>query len=77
MGASQILILTLVLLAVPGVLYLFWLDILKPRQERALRRAERREQRRLSRIRSLVWAYLMSLKKTRRLTDQRQNDREK
>jgi uncharacterized protein (UPF0218 family) len=53
---------------------LLWLDFRSQRNERKIRRQKRNEHRRLSRIRSLVWSNLLSLRKNRRLTDQRVKD---
>lgn len=74
MTMGEIVTAALIPIASLAVGLLLWLDFRSQRNEKKLRRQKRNEHRRLSRIRSLVWSNLLSLRKNRRLTDQRVND---
>ena len=68
MLAMEILLLVLILV---GLGVLAWRDFITPRRQRRMRREHRREGHRRGKIRALVWSDLWSLRKVRRLSDQR------
>jgi Flp pilus assembly protein TadB len=72
---SFTLALVLSLLAVIGAALAFgWWDVVRPRKQARAKREQRRNERRQSKLRSVLFEDLWKMRRTRRLTDQRPRD---